>query len=336
MKVRLLRLIAALTVGLLIVPPAGGAQQSGKIPQIALLVNSPEADLTGTTPKGRNARAFLEAMRELGWVDGQTVTIERRSTDGRPDRGQRLIQELVRLRVDVIVTVGGFNVRAAKQLTTTIPIVAAGVSFPVESGFIASLARPGGNITGLSFEASGDLTGKRLELLKEVSPKTSRVAVIAATRGRGRPFFTPEAEAAARTLGMILVAAPVDAPEEYEKAFAIIGRERVHALFIGLSPVGATHRQPILDFAARKKLPTMGAGREFAASGGLMAYGPDNADLFRRAASYVDKILKGARPADLPVEQPTKFELAINLKAARALNLKIPNSLLLRADHVID
>jgi len=316
------------------------AQQARKIPRIALVSpNTPEAEMVGPVPTGRNPRAFLEGMRDLGWVDGQNIKIERRSAEGRPDRYASVVQEIVRLEVDLIVTVGGPTVRTAKQATTTIPIVMAGAVRPVESGLVKSLARPGGNVTGLSVDVSADLDGKRLELLKEAAPKVSRVTVISMSpRALGRAGTTslrPETEAAARALGLKLHLVTVDAPEEYEKAFAAIARDHPHAIFGGDSTLNFGHRGLIIDFAARQKLPAMYPSQEFAESGGMMAYGVDFADLHRRAATYVDKILKGAKPADLPVEQPTKFELVINLKAAKQIGLTIPPNVLARADKVI-
>ena len=324
--------IGRLALGL-IAPPLAAA---GKVPRIALVVNSPEADMVGPVPRGPT-RAFLEGLRELGWVDGQNIKIDRRSTEGQPDRAQPLFQEMVRLQVDLIVTVGSQNIRAAKQATATIPIVMAGTSLPVESGLVKSLARPGGSITGLTFEASADLDGKRLELLKDVAPKVSRVAVIGRSRRPGRPNWRPETEAAARALGLTLRLVTVDTPEGFEKTFATIARERAHAVFAENSAVNVgPGRQLIIDFAASQKLPAVYTRRDFVESGGLMAYGPDSADLFRRAATYVDKILKGAKPADLPVEQPTKFELVVNARTARALGLTIPPLIRLRADQVIE
>jgi putative ABC transport system substrate-binding protein len=324
--------IGSLAFGLLAPPLAA----EGKVPRIAFVVNTPEADMVGPVPRGRNSKAFLEGLRDLGWVDGQNIKIERRSAEGRADRAQPLLQEMVRLQVDLIVTVGSGNIRAAKQATATIPIVMAGTSLPVESGLVKSLARPGANITGLTFEASADLDGKRLEALKETVPKVTRVAVIGRSRRAGRPIWRAETEAAARALGLTLQLVTVDTPEEFEKAFATIARERAHAVFAENSAVNSGRRRLIIDFAARQKLPAVYTNRDFVESGGLMAYGPDSADLFRRAATYVDKILKGAKPADLPVEQPTKFELVVNMRAAKALGLTIPPSLLLRADQVIE
>lgn len=307
--------VLAILLALVIFFPqvSAAAQQAAKVPKIALVVNTPEADLVGPVPRGRGPRAFLEGLRDLGWVDGQNIHIERRSTEGSPDRGQPLLQEIVRLRVDAIVAVGGATVRAAKQATATIPIVMAGATLPVESGLIKSLARPGGNITGLTFEASGELDGKRLQLLKEVAPQSSRVAVIGTSRGRfwrGRA----ETEPAARAVGLTLRLVTVDAPQEFEKAFATIARERPDAIFVDVRPVNAGHKRLLVDFVGRPRRPAVYYGRDFVEPGGLMAYGPDLADLLRRAATYVQKILKGAKPADLPVEQPSKFELVINIE----------------------
>jgi ABC-type uncharacterized transport system substrate-binding protein len=316
-------------------PLAVRAQRSGGGPKVALIIHAPQLEMDGPEPRNRGVRAFLEAMRNLGWIDGQNIQILRWSDEGRSDHIQSLVQEAVRVQVDAIVTTGGFATRAAKQATATIPIIMAGASTPVESGLIASLARPGGNVTGLTFEASGAIIGKRLELLKELAPKVANIAVLGCTRcgfSRARGETEPVARALALTLRFI----PADTLPELEKAFLTITQEGSDAVFVELSPVNSANQRLIIDFMAMHRRPAIYALREDAEAGGLIMYGVDFNDLLRRSASYVDKILRGAKPSDLPVEQPTKFELVINLKTAKALGLTIPATVLARADEVIE
>jgi putative ABC transport system substrate-binding protein len=319
-------------------PLRSGAQRAQKVARIAFLYNNvPVADMMGAVPAERTARAFVRGLHELGFVDGRNIVIERRSAEGQPGRIPALVQEVVSLKVDVLVTAGSPMSRAAKQATDTIPIVAVATRDPVALGLATSLARPGGNVTGLTIDTGAGLEGKRLELLKEAVPTLVRVAVMRPRSAPGQPARDPEIEAAAQALGLILQWVAVDGPEEFKAAFASIARSAAQAIFATGSPlyVGPLQRRQIIDFAAKQGLPTIGPWREFPESGGLMSYGPDNADLFRRAAAYVAKILEGARPGELPIEQPTKFELVVNLKTAKALGLTMPQSLLLRADEVI-
>ena len=322
--------LGTLALGLIAAPLPADAQPERKRPRIALLfANTPAADITGPQPASREARAFLEGMRDLGWVDGQNITIERRSAEGQPDRYAALVQELMGLHVDLVVTGSGF-IKMIKQARDTMPIVVAGGSADalVQQGLVASLARPGGTVTGLVFTTGPGLKDKRLQLLNEAIPRASRVAWLA------DPSSRPPIEAA-RALKLTLVPVSVAAPEALDSAFAAIRQHGVGAILLGDSPFFYGHRLRIIDFAASQRLPVMYWYRLFADSGGLMSYGAEFIDLYRRAATYVDKILKGAKPGDLPLEEPTKFELVINLKTAKALGLTISQALLLRADEVI-
>jgi putative ABC transport system substrate-binding protein len=322
--------MAMIAGGILAAPLAVEAQQSGKLFRIGVLGNVPLTDPEGARVWG----AFIQGLRELGYVEGRNITIEFRSSDGKYERLPELAAELVRLKVDVIVAPAGQNVVAAQRATRTIPIVMSGLTDPVESGLVASLARPGGNVTGLS-GFSTEIVGKQLELLKEMAPKVSRVAILWNPANQSHPLLLREAEAAARLLRVQIQTLEVRGPDDFEPAFAAVTRERAGALLVAADGMFLLHRARIADLAAKTRLPAMYGLREYVDAGGLVVYGPSLRENFRRAATYVDKILKGAKPADLPVEQPTKFELIINLKTARALGLTIPPSLLLRADEMI-
>jgi len=315
-----------LTVFLLIVSFAE-AQQPVKISRIGWLAAGSPSGVAPLTD------AFRQGLRQLGYVEGKNIVIEFRYAEGKFDRLPDLAAEIVHLKVDVIVVAADQAIRAAKQATATIPIVMVGPADPVELGLIASLARPGGNLTGLSF-ASTELNGKRLELLKETFPKISRVAVL---RGSGpvSEQHIKESEAVAQTLGLQVQSVQVQSPDDFEKAFLTITKSRADALLIPRSPLVRTHATRITDFAEKRRLPTMYDDRLFVEAGGLMSYGTNTLDFYRRAATYVDKILKGAKPADLPVEQPMRFELIINLKTAKQIGLTIPPNVLVRADRVI-
>ena len=276
--------------------------------------------------------AFQQGLRERGYVDGQNVVVEFRFTDGSVDQLPRLAEELVRLKVDVILASAAPPALAAKKATTSVPIVFVNVFDPVELGLIPSLGRPGGNITGLA-STSADLAGKRLELLRELVPKLRRVAVLWDPANPTNPIQLKGVEVAARTLSLQLQPAPVQGPSDFDAAFK--AARGANGLLLLDSPLVITHRARLAGLAAASRLPAISGLRDFVEVGGLMSYGVDFPDSFRRAAVYVDKILKGAKPADLPVEQPTKFELVINLKTAKALGLTIPPSLLARADEVI-
>jgi putative ABC transport system substrate-binding protein len=279
--------------------------------------------------------AFRGGLRDLGYVEGQTVLIDYRWAEGQEQRLTDHAADLVRLKVAVIVTPGTPATMAARAATHTIPVVMTNVGDPVGSGIVASLARPGGNITGLSL-LDADLDGKRIELLKEAVPHLTRLAILWSANDPGMTLAFGRVETAARALGFALQNLAVREPAEFPRAFEAAGAGRAEALFVTAQPFTNQHRAQILDLVAKHRLPAIYTLRSFVDAGGLMSYGPSQADQYRRAAIYVDRILKGARPADLPVEQPTKFDLVINLKAARALGLTIPTGLLQRADQVIE
>jgi putative ABC transport system substrate-binding protein len=278
-------------------------------------------------------KAFRQGLRELGYIDGKNIVIEDRYAEGKLDRLPALTAELLRLNIDLIVTVGPAVTRPVTEATSTIPIVMAFDSDPVGSGFVASLARPGGNITGLS-SLSPELSGKRLELLKETVPKLSRVAVLGNPGNMATALNFKEAEVAARAYGLQIQSLEVRGLNDLDSAFSAMTRGRADALLPLGDSVVVFHRERIVNFATKNRLPAMYPNIEWV-DAGLMSYGPDILDNFRRAATYVDKILKGAKPSELPVEQPTKFELIINLKAAKQISLTIPQSVLYRADRVI-
>jgi len=316
-------------LGVLTAPPGGDAQESGKIPRVGFLGPRSRADGAPFLD------AFLQGLRELGWVEGQNIAIEYRFAEGRLDRLPDLAAEMVRLKVDVILAASTPPAVAAKNATRTIPIVMATSADPVEGGLVASLARPGGNVTGLSFMAP-EVVGKELELLKQTVPKVRRVAVLWNPANPGHALVIRHVKIVARALGVQLQSLEARGPNEFEGAFAAMARERAGALLVVPDAVFGLHRGRLQDLAAKSRLPAMYGSREHTEAGGLMSYAVDLRDSFRRSATYVDKILKGAKPADLPIEQPTKFELVINLKTARAFGLTIPPSVLVRADHVIE
>ena len=306
---------------------AAPAQPAPRIARIGFLSLN-----RGGDPRSRDG--FIKGLRELGYVDGRNVVVEDRDGDGRIDRLPALAAELVALKVDVIVAPSTPAAQAAKQATTTIPIVFAGSAEPVTEGLIASLARPGGNLTGLS-NVSADLVGKRLELLKQAVPKLTRVAVFwHPAPGRSDDDMLKTADVAARALGVQLQLVEVRGAADLDRAFADIARTGAGALMVLPIATFFVERKRIIELAAKNRLPAMYTSRRFVEDGGLMAYGADLTDLLRRAATYADRILKGARPSDLPVEQATKFELVINRSTARALGLTIPQSVLLSADEV--
>jgi putative tryptophan/tyrosine transport system substrate-binding protein len=310
-------------------PLAARAQQAGKIYTIGLFTAGSLEELTMVTA------VFPDALRELGWIEGKNVAFERRYADNCLERLPELAAELVRLDVDVIVAIGTLAPLAAKQATTKIPIVMAAAGDPVASGLVPSLARPGGNVTGMSLMAP-DLGGKRLELLKEVLPRLSRVAVLWNAANPYAALLFKETQAAGRALGIEVQSLEVRGPDDFDSAFEAARRQRPDALITVEDPLTGTHRKLMADFAARQQFPALYGVREFVTAGGFISYGASLPDLTRRAAAYVDKIFKGAKPADLPVQQPTKFELVINLKTARALGLDVPPTLLARADEVIE
>jgi putative ABC transport system substrate-binding protein len=308
-------------------PLAARAQQAGKLPTIGFL------GTTSAAAWSHYVTAFVRRLRELGWIEGRTVAIEYRWADGRSERLTEIAAELVRLKVDVIVTAGSAFL-AVKQATSVIPIVFAIAEDPVEAGFVASLARPGGNITGLSIQRA-DTLGKRLELLREVLPGLRRLAILANVGDPNTVREMGEVAAAARTLGFEAAKLEIRKPEDIAPAFEAL-KGGADALYVCGDPLANTNRVRINTLALAARLPTMHFVKVYVEAGGLMSYGPSFADLFRRAGDYVDKILRGAKPGELPVEQPTKFELVVNLKTAKALGLTIPESFLLRADEVIE
>ncbi|OGK95810.1 MAG: hypothetical protein A3D33_15585 [Candidatus Rokubacteria bacterium RIFCSPHIGHO2_02_FULL_73_26] len=315
-------------MGILLGPLAAQAQQTGKPYRIGFLGNSTaalEANLVGP---------FRAGLRDLGYVEGRNVLIEYRWTEGKYERFPALIGDLVALKVDVIVTAGTPATLAVKKATTSIPLVMVAVGDPVGTGIVPSLSRPGGNITGLT-SISTEMDGKRLELLREVIPNVSHIAVLWNAASPLQVLAEKQTRAAAQVLRMNVLSLGVRTMEEIEGAFAAIVRERPGALLVLADRLFLHHRARIMDFAARHRLPGVHAYRELVEAGGLMSFGPSYADMHRRAAYFVDRILKGAKPADLPVERPATFELVINLKAAKALGLTIPQSVLLRATEVI-
>ena len=316
--------IGRLAAGALAFPFATLAQQPAKVPRIGVLGNENTAPWEG----------FRRGMRELGYVDGRNVAIEWRWSEGKTDRLPALAAELVQAKVDVLVVSGTQAARAAKQATSTIPIVMTVSAYPDKLGLVASLARPGGNLTGLS-NLGPELMGKQFELLKEISPKMSRLAVLWNPASPVDALVLKEMQAAGPAVGLEIQSIEVRAPEDAAAAFASVTAGRAEALFAFGNPINFKNRALIADFALKSRLPSLYQESLFVESGGLMSYAPSFVDLFARAASYVDKILKGAKPADLPVEQPTKFELTINLKTAKALGITVTQSLLVRADKLI-
>jgi putative tryptophan/tyrosine transport system substrate-binding protein len=322
-----LTLIVALTLSLLAAPRATQAQPAGKMPHLGVLgLGLPDSGLD----------PFRQGLQVLGYVEGKTIAIAYRFAEGKAERLPALAAELVGLQVDLIVAYAFQAARAAKQATQTIPIVMVDVGRdPVEAGLVESLARPGGNVTGLT-NMGVQLHGKRLELLKEVVPLASRVAVLVDGAAPGQRLLNmQEAEPVARALGWTVQAWEVQGTEDFERVFVAMTAERPNALYVVGSPLMIANRKRIVDFAFQRRLPSVYEWRAAVEDGGLMSYGPSRADLSRRAATYIDKLLKGATPADLPVEQPIKFELVLNLKTAKALGLTIPPTLLFLADEVI-
>ena len=309
---------------------AAMAQEAGRIPRVGLIRPEHPGDAGGE----RLVEAFRQGLRELGYREGRNIAFELRWLEGKLERSPVVVAELVRLKVDCIVTPGTVTTRAAQKATTTIPIIMANSSDPVADGFIASLPRPGGNITGLS-SVLRELGGKQLELLKQVVPSASRVAVLWNPDNPGHALREREIESAARALGLVCQPLKVSAANNFDAAFQAATAERADGLIAMSDVLFQNHRSRIVALAAKHRLPAMYSEHEYVTAGGLMVYGSNLADQYRRAASYVHKIIKGAKPASLPVEQPTKFELVINVKTAKALGLTLPPSLLRRADEVI-
>jgi len=328
------RAFLAAAAATLAAPLGAEAQQAGKVPSVGYLSMLSRSDPTFTGLRD----AFRQGLREHGYVEGQTIRIEWRFAEGSRSRLNDLAAELIHLKVNLLFAEATPAAQAAKQATTTIPIVFSPVADPIGSGLVANLARPGGNLTGSTFMAP-ELGGKRLELLKEVVPGMTRVGVLLHP---GNPSeatvksMSEETQAAARASGVQLQRLEAHDPSDFDRAFAAMSRERADGLILLPSSMFASERKRLVGLAAKNRLPTMFFFREFPEAGGLVSYGPSFPELWRRTATYVDKILKGAKPSDLPVEQPTKFELVINVKTAKALGLTIPPSLLRRADQVIE
>jgi len=324
------RTVLALALGALLLAPCSSAwaQQPAKIPRIGIVTAQPLSAITVRHD------AFRQGLRELGYLEGKNIVIEHKSAEGKFDRLPELMAEMVHLKVDVILSHGPTTTRAAKQATSTIPIVMAQDTDPIGNGFVASLARPGGNITGLS-SLTADLSGKRLELLKEILPKISRIAVFGSSTNQGNTQSRNETELVAGAFGVKLQYLDILGAKDIETAFQAALSGRADAVFVLRGPILNSQRRQVVQFAAKHRLPATYPTSEYAEAGGLMSYDANSADLARRAATYVDKILKGAKPADLPVEQPIKFEFVINLKTAKQLGLNISQSVLYRADRVI-
>jgi putative ABC transport system substrate-binding protein len=309
-------------------PLAARAQQPAKLPSVGYLGSATPAT------QGQWAAAFVQRLRELGWIEGRTIAVEYRWAEGRDQRAAEIAAEFVQRKVDVIVTSGTSMVLAAKQATSVIPIVFTATGEPVGSGLVASLARPGGNITGLSLQQA-DLAGKRLELLREVVPDLRGLAIMANVGTPGAVLDMREVQATALSLGLEVITLEIRRGEDIVPAFEVL-KGRAQALYVCGEPLVTTNRVRINTLALAARLPIMHSVREYVEAGGLMSYGPNFPDLWRRAADYVDKILRGAKPGAIPVEQPTKFDLVINLTTAKALGLEMPTTVLARADEVIE
>ena len=319
-------ILTMLAAAMLAIVNLSQAQQPKKVPLLGYQ--------SAGSSSGEREKAFRQGLRELGYVEGQNIVIEWRFADGKPDQVPRNAAELVRLKVDLIVTDGSTDTRAAKAATSTIPIVMANDSDPVGTGIVASLARPGGNITGLA-TLSAELNGKRLELLKETLPRLSHVVALRGPGPQRSAVTQKETEVAARSLGLKLQFQDAKAPDDLDRAFEAVTKARTGALMVIVGPFGSASRKRIVEFAVKSRLSAIYYRQVFVEDGGLMSYDANPNDLARRAAVFVDKILKGAKPADLPVEQPKKFELIINLQTAKQIGLTIPPNVLVRADSVI-
>jgi putative ABC transport system substrate-binding protein len=321
--------IRLVSVALLAASLVTRAQQSGKVPRIAFLgLNSAES-------AQQLLVAFREGLRERGWVDGKNIIIELRFAHGKVERLPALVAELVNLKIDIIVATSSVTTRIAKDATKTIPIVMATSADALGEGFVSNLAHPGGNVTGMTFFAGPESAGKQLELLKTAIPTAARIAVLTNPTSGAHAAFIRESRSAARVFGVQLQVSEAGAPDELDAAFAAMTRDRAAALLVVSDAMFYGQRRRIVDLAATSKLAVMYSQKEFVDAGGLMSYGANLPDMYRRSSAHVDKILKGMKPGDIPVEQPTTFELVINLNTAKALGLAIPQSLLLRADQVI-
>ena len=316
-------------VALLAAPLSTGARQTGNLPRIAFLaLNDPES-------ARQVLGAFRQGMRERGWVDGQNVVMELRFAEGKAERLPAIVAALINNKIDIIVATSSATTKVAKDATKTIPIVMATSADALSEGFVVNLAHPGGNVTGMTYFAGPEIVGKQLELLKTAIPFAARIAVLTNPTSGAHPAFILQSRIAARASEVQLEVSEVRSPDQLDAAFAAMSGGRAEALLVASDSLFYGQRRRIVELAARGKLPAMYSQKEFVDAGGLISYGANLPDMYRRSAAHVDKILKGAKPGDIPVEQPTKFELVINLKAARSLGLSIPSSLLLRADEVI-
>ena len=321
--------VGAVAGALLISPLAVEAQQAGKVPRIGYLAqNSAEVHQ-------HLLAAFREGLHERGWVEDRNIVIDVRYADGKVDRFPTIVAELIRLKADIIVTTSSETTWAAKNATQSIPIVMTSSANALGEGLVTSLAHPGGNITGMTFVVGPEFAGKQLALLKEVVPAASRVAVLTDPTNRSHAAFAREVKVAAQSLGAQLQVFEASSPDQLDSAFTAMTRERAAALLVLTDSMFVGQRRRLVELAAKSRLPTMYSQRELVAAGGLVSYGPSLVDMFRRAATHVDKILRAGKPGDIPVEQPTKFELVINLKTAKALGITVPKDILLRADEVI-
>ena len=322
-------IVAAFTISVLITPSASQAQHKGHVPRVGYLGTSSaslEAELVN---------AFREGLRERGYVEGQNIVVEYRWAEGNYQRFPDLIADLVKLKVDLILTAGTPGALAAKRATQTIPIVMAVTGDAVATGLVSSLARPGGNLTGLTTMAP-ELEGKRLEILRELVPKLATLVVLLNTSNPFTAIQSEQTKISAKSLGIQVQPIDLQRPEDLKDAFARFARQRPDAMTMVADRFLLAHRAEIVEFVAKTRVPAMYPYRDFVVAGGLMSYAPSYEDLFRRSATYVDKILRGAKPSDLPIEQPTKFEFLVNVKTAKTLGVPIPPSLLLRADHVFE
>ena len=315
-------------------PMGAHAQQAGRAHRVALIFpNAPVSDMTGPEPVNRYARAFIHALGDLGYVEGSNLVLERRSAEGKYERFAEIAAELIQSKIDVIVVASNFAIERLKRETSTVPIIMAPTIDPVEAGLVTSLARPGGNITGFTLDAGPEIEGRRLQLLKEVAPAASRIAYLG-TKYEWEQVG-PDLRTAAQGLGVAIFHAEL-IPSSYAAAFPLIARDAGDAILTSRNGAHFVNRRLVADILLARRLPGMFTWRDITEAGGLMSYAADYSDVLRRAVGYVDRILKGAKPADLPVQQPTKFELVINLKTAKTLGLSIPEPFLQRADEVIE
>lgn len=315
-------------------PFAASAQRADRVHRVALIFpNAPVSDMTGPEPVNRYTKAFVHALRDLGYVEGSNLVLERRSAEGKYDRFAEIAAELIQGKIDVIVAANNFAIESLKRLTSTVPIIMAPSIDPVEAGLVESLARPGGNITGFTFDPGPEIEGRRLQLLKEAVPAANRIGFFG-TRSEWEKIGK-ELQTAAQGLGVTIFHLEL-IPSNYAEAFAGIAGEAGEAILASRNGAHFVNRRLVADISIARRLPGLFAWRDITEAGGLMSYSADYSDTLRRAAGYVDRILKGAKPADLPVQQPTKYELLINLKTAKALGLSVPPTLLARADEVIE